>query len=407
MDKKVFVAALVLIPIAIFYLGFGFEVTVGVFIVGMLILFLTKKIGRMEASLGIVLFFTFAIAYFFYLYPSVSIATSQGTVLSDNWWEALNWIKNNTATCAPVATYWDPGHFITGIANRPVVFDGASQGATRTIVVNGTNVTTSRIQDIATILYTSDEEKAVDILRKYQNGNCSEMYFIASSDLIYKSVWWSYFATWDPAREGEKGDKYSYIPMQLSGRKPLIFAGIVGYEYKLSDKQSFILYDQNNTIRPIFQQENQFIKVKRLIMMTNNGYLTYDDPTAEIKGTIYSPGFPSDVIFYMPEEIENSMFTKMYFLNGYGLKHFTLVKNWGGEVKLFKVDLTETHATEQTSTQTNDTQTNTPTNTTQTNATLSNTTQTNTPQSNTTGTNTTQNNTAFNTTANTTQNQSA
>jgi hypothetical protein len=113
---------------------------------------------------------------------------------------------------------------------------------------------------------------------------------------------------------------------------------VVGYEYPISDRQSFILYQKNDTLSVVFQQDNQFVKVKRLVVDTGNGYLTYEDSTAEIQGTIFSPGFPSQVIFYMPKEIEDSLFTRMYFYNGAGLKHFTLINNWGGEVKLFRVD---------------------------------------------------------------------
>ena len=91
-------------------------------------LFATKNLPKREITLIVVLFFIFAFVYYMYYTPALFIAKNSGTVLSDNWFEGLNWIKNNTNECDVVATYWDPGHFITGIARRPVVFDGASQG---------------------------------------------------------------------------------------------------------------------------------------------------------------------------------------------------------------------------------------------------------------------------------------
>ena len=79
----------------------------------------------------------------FYFQPANALSQGAGTILSPGWFDALTWIEQNTAPCAVVATYWDPGHFITAIAQRAVVFDGASQGAQRTVPTsmdNGTHI---------------------------------------------------------------------------------------------------------------------------------------------------------------------------------------------------------------------------------------------------------------------------
>ncbi len=317
---------------------------------------------------GIFLIFLAAIMNYYYYEPATYIAKGQGTVLSDNWWEALNWIKNNTKECATVATYWDPGHFITGIANRPVVFDGASQNSL--LVLDSPNasgglkvsrydngivqislekdgqIKHARIKDIGISLLTSNETLALEILKNYRKPNCSEMYFIASNDLIFKSQWWSYFATWDPARECDtqlcKGEKYFYSPIQLGKQRPLFSEKAIGYEYPISDRQSFILYDQNGTIHALFQQDNQFVKVSKILVMSETGFLTIEDSSAEMKGTILVPGYPASLIFYMSPELEDAMFTRMYFLNGAGLSNFEFVNGWGSEVKLFRVKFNET-----------------------------------------------------------------
>jgi hypothetical protein len=44
------------------------------------------------------------------------------------------------------------------------------------------------------------------------------------------------------------------------------------------------------------------------------------------------------VAIFMPPEIQNSMFTRMFLFDGAGLEHFELVNQWGGEVKLYKVN---------------------------------------------------------------------
>ncbi|MBI5060815.1 MAG: hypothetical protein HZB67_00715 [Candidatus Aenigmarchaeota archaeon] len=321
---------------------------------------------------GIFLVFLAAIMNYYYYEPSTYIARGQGTVLSDNWWEALNWIKNNTEECVTVATYWDPGHFITGIADRAVVFDGASQNSLLVMDVPGASgglkiipydngikqlsmeqngtITHARIKDIGISLLTSNETLALDILKNYRKPNCSEMYYIASSDLIFKSQWWTYFATWDPTVECDtslcKGAKYFYSPIQFSKNTPLFFLKTVGYEYPVSDRQSFILYADNTSLHVLFQQDNNFVKVSKILLMTNEGFLAIEDPAAEMKGTVlvpgFAPGYTPDYIFYMSPELEDAMFTKMFFLNGAGLKNFEFVNSWGNEVKLFRIKFNET-----------------------------------------------------------------
>src|SRR3989338_2906653 len=193
-------------------------------------LFYTKNLKAREAALIIVLWFIFVFMFYLYFAPGVQIATQSGTVLSDNWFQALSWMRNNTPECSVVATYWDPGHFITGIARRAVVFDGASQGdlysrpttssqtslvveqhdsnINHIVLYKDGNKTTARIQDISTTLLTANETLAIEILKEYRKPGCDSMYYIASADLIGKSTWWTYFSTWNPV--DKKGTPYVY-----------------------------------------------------------------------------------------------------------------------------------------------------------------------------------------------------
>src|SRR3989338_2814099 len=91
------------------------------------------KINKRYATIGILLVLILLLFNSFYFQPANAISQGAGTILTPNWYSALTWINNNTEQCAVVATYWDPGHFITAIAQRAVVFDGASQGAQRTV----------------------------------------------------------------------------------------------------------------------------------------------------------------------------------------------------------------------------------------------------------------------------------
>ena len=319
------------------------------------------KITKKRFGIAVMLIITFYVLYVPFS-TSYRIVKYSGPVLSDNWWQGLNWIKNNTEECSVIATYWDPGHFITGIAERPVVFDGASQNSLRTITVEGnltddeiidligiekfqsekfeingtiyTNITTARIQDIATVLLTDNETQAVKILKRYLMPNCGEMYFIASADLIGKSQWWSYFSTWSP--ETHSGTKYIYYPLSLSQTKPIISENAIAYIYPMSRDRAFVIYDKNDTLILYFQQGNNLGKVSKFFYFKNHtGYLE-TTPDAELDGMVWlDPG--KQWLIFVPKELENSLFTRMFLFNGQGLEHFELVKNFGGEVKLFKV----------------------------------------------------------------------
>lgn len=300
------------------------------------LLYRNKKMEKMRIVANLAIFLAVTIAYSFYYTPSVAIAKGQGPILSDNWFNMLTWLHDNTPNCTVVATYWDPGHFITGIARRPVVFDGASQGALRTVEINGTRVVTSRIQDIATTLLTSDEDKALDILKKYRNPNCNDMYYIASQDLLSKSVWWSYFSTWDSSRQGEKGDKYSYAIIQRAQSRPMLDQNAIAHVYPIGQQQAFVIFEKENDTQAFIQQGSQLGEIERLFYFTKDGGALKIAKNPQINGMVWlSPD--KQAIIFAPPQLENSLFTRMYLFNGLGLNNFELAGNWGGEVKLFKV----------------------------------------------------------------------
>ena len=279
---------------------------------------------------------TIYVGYIIYS-QSMLIAKYSGPILDDNWWEALNWIKNNTAECAVVATYWDPGHFITAIAERPVIYDGGTQNAVALFTTDGKSTERSRMMDVATALYTSNETKAIELLSWYK-GNCSEMYFLATSDLVGKSQWWSYFSTWDPNKA--TGTKSNYYPLKLSQTRPSD-DGSTNYVYSMGMNQAIIINERtvNNqtTLTPMYKEGTNFVKIKSMIAFSSQGLgslQTY--PDAELDALVWiSPGGQN--LIFIPPDLAKSMFTKMFFFNGQGLTNFEFVKDWGGEVKLFKI----------------------------------------------------------------------
>lgn len=330
---------------------------------------------KKNIMIGIAILTTIAVLYFPYS-DSNLIAQQSGPVLNDNWFNALNWIKNNTPECSIIATYWDPGHFITGIAERPVVFDGATQNNQRTLNITGhlsleeiekiaaipnfnytyyeengiqmTSITTARIQDIGMSLMTSNESQAIQILRKYQSytqgivlptgTTCKNfsIYYLATSDLLGKSQWWTYFGSWLPSTH--TGTKYFYIATQLGTKKPILSDNSIAYVYPLSRTEEFVVHQSNSSMSAYYQQGNNLLKVEKMFFFSGQYGYMISVPDAELKGMLWlSPDMGTAI--FVPPEIEESMFTKMFLFNGQGMNKYTLIQNFGGEVKLFEVNM--------------------------------------------------------------------
>jgi dolichyl-diphosphooligosaccharide--protein glycosyltransferase len=368
-NKKIILGAIILV-LPVLAIIFSITDTTMAFIATSIVLAVLVVVKRTDARIAgliISLLFIFSITYIFYLTPSIVLAKSQGTVLSGNWFEALNWIKDNTKECAVIATYWDPGHFITGIARKSVVFDGASQGSQIYVpipdgdtnsglvtekydngvvqiklyndVLHDGEIKRARIKDIAITLYTDNETQAIEILKDYAKPGCEdEVYYIASADLIGKSHWWSYFSTWDPTKtENPKGRGTPMQLLNLQQARPMPGQNAVIYVYPISSQDAFAIIDSNGTLTPFLQQRNQFIKVSKLFYFDKSGQgVLAPQSDGQMPGMLWLD--PSrQLLVYMPPEVENSMFTRMFFFHGQGLEHFEFINSWGGEVKLFKV----------------------------------------------------------------------
>ena len=132
------------------------------------------------------------------------------------------------------------------------------------------------------------------------------------------------------------GDCYFYNIIRLSGVKNL-GNNTTAFEYAFGPGQKFIFYQVNNSVVVVLQQRNTFVPVKRVIFFTDIGMHVINQTDYKVNGTLFvTPDYT--VVYYIPKELENSLFTRMYFFNGMGLKSFKFVKSWGGEVKLFKLE---------------------------------------------------------------------
>ncbi|MEM5833682.1 MAG: STT3 domain-containing protein, partial [Candidatus Aenigmatarchaeota archaeon] len=318
-------------------------------------------------------FFSFlAIFIFYYLDHSFKIANAmKGMEINENWRAALDFIKNNSDEYTLVATWWDPGHIIAGYANVKVHADGAHCGWDSCIPYNHD----IRIQDMGRILTTSNETEAYELLKKYTriseedckrvkerfptlfnesicNITINKIYFIVSQDLIFKYYWPSYFSSclrkYYPENSicytqkgienffyiNKKGEGNAYSIFILNIQKSDINRGILVYSTRTNVGGRIIEVDisikteniNNQTVLvPYFMNRE---RIKYLVYYQDNKPIIINQEEFGIKSdinamVIIDPSFR--YIFLANEEIMNSMFTRMYFLNGIGLEKFELV----------------------------------------------------------------------------------
>jgi len=310
----------------------------------------------------------------------------QGMELSGNWYDLLDWLKENADEKALVATWWDPGHIITGYTGLRVHADGAHCGPTDCIPYNH-NI---RIQNMGKIMSTSDESEAVDILKKYMQltpeqceevkqsfgdivpeeacESVSEMYFISSNDLIGKFTWMNYFGGYRaPISSGADFQKNPGVccavtpksePDQIpcgefadQGRGVWIWCPWV---FGLSDVQQddqgnpIYVYDYSGLTMSLVQKQFYLLPIYNNQYLINHVTFFSDGQMQDIDlsdssvqlekidGLVWiDPSF-RNLIYFAPA-IKDSIFTKTFFYDGKGLDHFELVYS-NPEIKLYKVN---------------------------------------------------------------------
>ena len=342
--------------------------------VGLIIPYIRKHVPNVRYCTLVVVVLIAAVAYS-PVYGAYSTANAIVPGTDDSMYNSLTWIKGNTAQNTVLTSWWDFGHLFTAVANRSVTADGGSQNTPRSYWV-GKALTTSNEDLSVGILrmltssgdngyltvenYTGNTSKSVEILDKIlpvdksaastiltsqynftteqaQNvlqythpDNPAPNDLILSTDMINKAGVWSYFGNWN--FENNTGQGYSYyaqqgVVQQLNGTtvigSALSNTSAVVVQINGTKVAGGLQYMQNN--------QSQVMEPHRLIMVQNgtvklNQVVSNDSEFSIIlinEGNYY-------VTVIMNKELEDSMFTKMYFENGAGLTKFKLVHEEGG-----------------------------------------------------------------------------
>jgi dolichyl-phosphooligosaccharide-protein glycotransferase len=237
----------------------------------------------------------------------------------------------------------------------------------------------------------NDKQKAEDILRKegLSNENVSEImkytycddlidnYFIASSDMIGKSGVWGHFGSWDFDR--------AYMYNRIKNSNLATGMDILTKEYNLSETLAKATFNEikstageqwiakwpsymsnvgscnqeNNTIQCnngvlINIEENEayvmaqdgLMKVKAFSYIENDEFIFKEQEDYDMEiGVAHFPRGTYGSSIIMDEALTASMFTRMFFFEGFGLEHFDYMSYEKGidgiEVYLYKVKFDE------------------------------------------------------------------
>ena len=272
------------------------------------------------------------------------VGQTLGPDINPNWDNAWEFIKTQTPESSLIGTWWDPGHMIAGLAERRNIGDGAHCGMDCLYTIN------DRIADLGKIMATNDENESMRLVRKYQ-GTSEKVYWIASDDLIGKFQWCQYFGTGCDARydpgcplymqlglESASQDQDGNIVLRKYGTVyvyegsipiPIFIQGINGAVF-----DEIMFYNPDGTVQTMKLDEQQKADIITAIKPLER-QMNFRFVNETIKLAVWVPQHRSYIVL-IPEHQRNTIFTKMFFLEGQGLDHFTQVFR-NEQVKIYEV----------------------------------------------------------------------
>ena len=296
---------------------------------------------------------------------------------------SLEWINNNTSNNTVITSWWDFGHLFTAVADRPVTFDGSSQNSPRAYWVGKALLTSNETLSVGILRmlassgdmapltldnYTNNTGKSAEILNNILGVNKTQAIsimttqynltpdqaqtivqythpnnptpdvLITSSDMVGKAGWWSYFGSWNFT--SNNGTNYQYLAAQMNSttvnNKTLLIggnavvaqangtnnisAGIVDTNAITSNDTTATLNEISNELK---SGNGSLVIPPHTLTLINNNTVTQ---TLVSNSSQYSILLITENDTYiavaMNKELENSMFTKLFFEGGAGLTHF-------------------------------------------------------------------------------------
>ncbi len=261
-----------------------------------------------------------------YVSTGISIPQQSGSSLGQNWLNLFEWMR--TETEAPkvsadytefeygdiMASWWDPGHAVTALGERPVVADGSQNFR--------------HVHNLSIVFTTDDENEAYDLLKSY-----NVTYFFTSSDLINKYGAISFLAATGPNGRGENYPALSVVQGEVQETED----GILLPYYIGQNQRILVNLKNNGEVSATYKQGYQAQEIARVFYVHNgSAYIKHNEGNNTIDALFYIyPGY--NQALFLPPRLEDNMLTQLHLFEGTNQEHFELVKNFNDQIKVFKL----------------------------------------------------------------------
>ena len=404
----VLTAFLAAVPLSTINLMYGLALFAAIVIVGLISIYALKP-SATSKRVPLKKYIVISAVLLAFILPSACGAymTSSNVVpgTSDPMWNAMQWINETQPEDTVITSWWDYGYLFEIAGDRQVTFDGGSQSGDRAFWL-GQAMTTDNLELSAGIFrmldssgelaveklvnVTGNTGKSTDILidilprtpsdaqntltSKYglsaadakevvsytHPDNPRPVIFVASSDMLQKAGWWSYFGAWDFDNQTSEHYNY-YIPTEQvtvkagqTNKLTLIQEGsqqvnaVIERGTGNNTTQAQVETINSETGEPIKINDTvqNPLKASNLIVI-ENGYIMKNESIKNCSdgnftillignGDQYTP-------ILMHNKLNSSMFTQLYLLGGANQNIFEPVHTENG-VLLFKVNYNNTKA---------------------------------------------------------------
>jgi len=321
---------------------------------------------------------------------------SAPNAIINSWWDFGHWFKyfgNRAVTFDGTSQEYPPVHWI----GRVLVTDNEKEAVDILRMLDcGNYMGTTRLNE-----FVKDDLKTVKIMKKiislnkteankyllsnrldsnqaksvleYTHCDAPEDYFITSDDMVLKSRVWAHFGLWDfdkaaihsSVKNYTGNDPIKFIATQFNLDESV--ANQYYYDIQTIDANDWIspwpsyltaispcytndnitIYCDNGLIFNTSSKDAQLSlgvgrKLKSVVYANKDGIKEkIIDPIGDISAAIYPKG-DSYFSILMDPQLANSMFTKLYFFRGHGLKYFKLFDYqrsiFGTDIYVWKID---------------------------------------------------------------------
>ena len=233
-----------------------------------------------------------------------------------------------------------------------------SPGKATDIIIDILPRSSGDAQKVLTSKYHLSASEASQVIKYTHPDNPGPVIFVASSDMLQKAGWWTYFGAWNFDNQTSENYNY-YVPYDSAKVAP----GKTGKVQLLDDQGMTInaviergstnntttaytesVYTENGEPIKVNGSEFNPLKASRLILV-EDGYLMKNESIKGAENGNYTLLIMGTNGEYTPilidKHLENSMFTRLYLLGGAGQNVFEPVHSENG-VMLYKVNFNST-----------------------------------------------------------------